>query len=103
MARQTEATRRVCARTMITAGAAGQESASATTARKIKLPVVIAAAEKCIARMTTKGPSIPAPSQSIGLPAALLADLECEIAVRRMRVHGKDVPRDMVRSSAPRA
>ena len=41
-------------------------AASTTTARKTRVPVTIAVAAKCTARMTTRGPSIPAPNQSIG-------------------------------------
>src|SRR5258708_29356191 len=103
MARQIQAMRRVCRLTMMAAGAAELEASAATTARKTKVPVVTAVAANCNPRTTTRGPSISAPNQSIGLPAALLADLERKIAVRRMRVRGKHVPRDMIRSGPPGA
>src|SRR6266850_1369107 len=46
MARLVQATRRVCMRTAMAAGLAEPEAASATTARKIKVPVKIAVAAK---------------------------------------------------------
>ena len=67
-ARNIQATRRVCVRTMRAAGLAEQEAASATTSRKTKVPVMTAVAAKCTPRTTTKGPSTPAPSQFIDLP-----------------------------------
>lgn len=72
MARLVQATRRVCVRTTMAAGLTEAEAASATTARKIKVPVNIAVPAKCIARTTTKGPSTAAPSQFIGLPRVYL-------------------------------
>jgi len=68
MVKNTQATRRVCVRTVMAAGLAEQETASATASRKIKVPVMTAVAAKCSPRTTTKGPSTPAPSQCIDLP-----------------------------------
>src|SRR6202023_2596046 len=103
IARPIQATRRVCARTTIAAGLAGAETASATNGRKVRAPVMVAVAAKCIARTTIRGPSIPAPSQFIGVPLALRTDLKREIIVGRVRIHREDAPSDMVCSSAPRA
>jgi hypothetical protein len=76
IARQIQATRRVCVRTMIAAGLAEAETASATNVRKVRAPVMVAVAAKCIARTTTRGPSIPAPSQFIGLTLGFTDRLE---------------------------
>src|SRR5437667_1153031 len=103
MARPIDAIRRICDRTILVASDVERKAGSATTAWKIKAPAVIAVAAKCMARMTTKGPSIAAPSQSIGSPAALLADPKRETAVSRMRVHREHAPIDTVHSGAPGA
>src|SRR5471032_1212682 len=93
-ARLIQATRRVFASTR---SAVGEPAASITTARKIRVPVTIAVAAKCTPRMTTRGPPIPAPSQSMGLrPSALRPDLKRETAVGRMRIHREDAPGHMV-------
>src|SRR5438034_7147227 len=102
MARPIDAIRRICDRTILVASDVERKAGSATTAWKIKAPAVIAVAAKCMARMTTKGPSIAAPSQSIGSPAALLADPKRETAVSRMRVHREHAPIDPVRAGASR-
>src|SRR5712692_11346707 len=102
MARPIDATRRICDRKTVVASGIERKAGSATTARKIKAPAAVAVAAKCKARMATEGPSIAAPSQSIGFPAALLADPERETTVSRMRVHGEHVPIDTVRSGTPR-
>src|SRR6266516_6179421 len=102
MARPIDAIRRICDRTILVASDVERKAGSATTARKIKAPTVVAVAAKCMARMTTKGPSIAAPSQSIGSPAALLADPKRETAVSRMRVHREHAPIDPVRAGASR-
>ena len=102
MARPIDATRRICDRTTAIATGVERKAGSATTARKIKTPAVIAVLAKCMARMATKGPSIAAPSQSIGLPAAVLADPKREIAVSPMRVHREHAPIDAIRSGASR-
>src|ERR1035437_619683 len=103
IARRIQATRRVCARTTMAAGLAEQEAASTTTVRNIRVPVVIAVAAKWIARTTINGPLTPAPNQSMGGPLRLLADLQRETAVGRMRVHRKHTPRHVVSSGAPGA
>ncbi len=103
MARPIHAISRICDRTIVVAAGVERKAGSATAARKIKAPAVIAVAAKCMARVTTKGASIPAPSQFIGLPVALLTDLKRETAVSRMRVYGEDAPSDAVLSGAPRA
>src|SRR5258708_1283611 len=102
MARPIHAIRRICDRTTVVAAGVERKAGSATAARKIKAPAVIAVAAKCMARMTTKGPSIPAPSQSIGLPAALLTDLKRETAVSRMRVHREHAPGHVICSATTR-
>lgn len=86
VARPIHAKRSVCIRKTAVATFAERKAGSATTARNIKVLIVIAVAAKCIARMTTKGTLIPAPNQSMGLSAGLLADLKAETAVRRVRV-----------------
>src|SRR5204862_2309950 len=102
MARPIDAIRRICdLTTAITAGVE-RKAGSAPTAPKIKAPGDIAVAAKWMARMATKGPSIAAPSQSIGLPAALLADPKREIAVSPMRVHREHAPIDPVRAGTSR-
>ena len=102
MARPIHAIRRICDRTTVVAAGVERNTGSATTDRKIKAPTVVAVAAKWMARMTTKGPSIAAPSQSIGLPAALLADPKGEIAVSPMRVHREHAPIDPVRAGTSR-
>jgi hypothetical protein len=102
MARPIDATRRICDRKIVVAGGVERKAGSATVARKIKAPADIAVLAKCMARMATKGPSIAAPSQSIGLPAALLADLKRETAVSPVRVDGEHAPIDTVCSGASR-
>src|SRR5436309_11614346 len=102
MARPIHAIRRICDRTTVVAAGVERNTGSATTDRKIKAPTVVAVAAKWMARMTTKGPSIAAPSQSIGLPAALLADPKGEIAVSPMRVRREHAPIDTVRPGASR-
>jgi len=83
------------------------EATSATTARNIKVRLLSASGQqKCIVRMTTKGPSnFPFRASPLVLPAALLADLGTwKITVRRMACpREKDVPGDMVRFQPPRA
>ena len=103
MARPIDAVRRICDRTTAVAGGVERKAGSATAARNIKAPADIAVAAKCMVRVTTKGPSIPAPSQFIVLPAALLTDLKRETAVSRMRVYREDAPSNTVRSGAPGA
>src|SRR5260370_18409119 len=102
MGRPIDATRRICDRTTAIATGVERKAGSATTARKIKAPAVIAVLTKCMARMATKGPSIAAPSQSIGLPAALLADPKRETAVSPVRVHREHAPIDAIRSGTSR-
>ncbi len=102
MANPIDATRRICCRKTVVASGVERKAGSATIAWKIKAPAVIAVLEKCMARMATKGPSIAAPSQSIGLPAALLADAKSETAVSPMRVDGEHAPIDTICSGASR-
>src|SRR6202022_1232444 len=96
MARPIHAISRICDRITVVACGVDRKAGSATTARKIRFPAMTAAAAKCIARMRIKGPSIPAPSQSMGWPLHLLTDLKRETAVSRMRVHRKNAPRHVV-------
>ena len=60
------ATQRVCDQTTFIAAGIERAAGSATTARKIRAPAVVAVAAKCTARTITNGPFTPSPSQSIG-------------------------------------
>src|SRR5258708_10374614 len=102
MARPIDAVRRICDRTTVVAGGVERKAGCATAARKIKAPADIAVAAKCMVRVTTRGPSIAAPSQFIVLPAALLADAKSETAVSPVRVDGEHAPIDTVCSGASR-
>jgi len=68
MARLIHATRIICDRTTVIAAGVERDAGSATAARKIKAPAVVAVAAKCTARTITNEPFTPSPSQSIGLP-----------------------------------
>src|ERR1700756_2639471 len=89
----------VCVRSSLAAVGSERNAGFTTTARKISVPVVSAEAAKWTARTATRGPPIPAPNQSI----ELLTDLEREIAIGRMGIHRKHMPRHVVCSIAPRA
>src|SRR5437763_8505302 len=90
-ARLIQATFRVCVRNGFAAASCAFKVGSATTARNTTVPVTIAVAAKCIARVAIMAPLSAAP-KSIRRPLRLLADLESKIAVGRMGVHRKHPP-----------
>src|SRR5204863_7939530 len=100
MARPIQARRSICVRCSTAIRGSERNAGFPAKAPKTRVPVVIALAAKCIARIAIRGPFSPSANQSI---LGLLSDLKSETAVGRVRVGRKHTPLHSVGSATRRS